>query len=125
MAQPLLTRALIGKILASPGEVLRFLFYLPKLLILIYRLMHDRRVSVFTKCIPFLALVYIVFPMDLVKEIFFGPLGFIDDIVVTYYLLKTFIKMCPSEVVEEHVRRLSISKPETARKGSRTEPPKG
>ena len=108
MPQPVLSRSFVSKILASPGEALRFLFHLPKLLLLVHRLMQDRRVPFFTKCIPLLAMVYIISPIDIIKEFMFGPLGYVDDIVVTYYLLKTFIKMCPREVVEEHVRRLSL-----------------
>jgi len=125
MPQPMLSRSLIGKILASPGEAAKFLYHLPKLLQLIHILMKDKRVSMFTKCIPLLAIVYIVYPIDIIKEFMFGPFGYIDDIVITYYLLKTFIKMCPEEVVREHVQRLSMKMPRTHDPEPRTEEPKG
>ncbi len=121
MAQPFLSRSLITKVLASPGEAMRFLFHLPKLLLLIHRLMRDRRVSFFTKCIPYLAIVYIISPIDIIKEFMFGPLGYIDDIVVTYYLLKTFVKMCPQPVVEEHVQQLSLKKPAKAKPNAKAQ----
>ena len=90
---------------------MRFLYHLPKLLLLIHRLMQDRRVPIFTKFIPLLAVIYIVYPLDIIKEVFFGPFGYLDDIVITYYLLKTFIKMCPQEVVRDHVQQLSMKMP--------------
>jgi uncharacterized membrane protein YkvA (DUF1232 family) len=116
---------LIGKILSSPGEAIKFLFHLPKLFLLINRLMADKRVSIFTKAIPLLAIVYIIFPLDLIKELFFGPFGYIDDVIVTYYLLKTFIKMCPREVVEEHVQNLSKPRPKAKAKDPSPPPSKG
>jgi len=125
MASPLLTRSLIGKILASPGEAIRFIYHLPKLLLLIHRLMTDKRVSVFAKLIPFLAVIYIVYPIDILKEIVFGPFGYLDDIVVTYYLLKTFIKMCPEEVVRDHVQQLSLKMPRMHTDSQARRKPKG
>lgn len=101
--------------MTAPYQAVRFVFHLPRLLALIHRLMTDRRVPIHAKAVPFLAIIYIISPFDLLKEFLFGPIGYIDDIVVTYYLLKTFIKMCPEEVVAEHVEALSL--PPTRRDG--------
>lgn len=108
MNHAFLTRSLLAKIMAAPYQAVRFVFHLPRLITLIHRLMTDRRVPIHAKAVPFLAIVYIISPLDLLKEFLFGPIGYVDDIVVTYYLLRTFIKMCPEEVVAEHVAALSL-----------------
>ena len=91
----------------TPADVIRFIFHLPKLVLLIHRLLNDKRVPFFTKLIPLGALLYVVMPFDILKD-FSLALGYVDDVVVVYILMKTFIKACPPEVVEEHVAQLSM-----------------
>jgi uncharacterized membrane protein YkvA (DUF1232 family) len=75
---------------------------------LIHRLMNDKRVPFHVKLLPPVALAYVVFPLDIIKDIPF--IGFVDDILVVYFLMKTFFRLCPEEVVQEHVHKLSRKK---------------
>jgi uncharacterized membrane protein YkvA (DUF1232 family) len=61
---------------------------------LIIRLMKDKRVHPLIKLLPFLSLLYLIFP-DLVP----GPF---DDAVVVTLFLQFFMALIPDELVEEH-----------------------
>lgn len=65
-----------------------------KQLQLIIRLLRDRRVHPLLKVLPFLSLLYLVFP-DLVP----GPL---DDAVVIALFLQFFLALVPNDLIEEH-----------------------
>lgn len=65
---------------------------------LVWRLLLDRRVPVFTKTIPFLAIVYIISPYDFIAD--WRPvLGQLDDLIVTVILFLLFIAASPRHVV--------------------------
>ena len=64
---------------------------------LIYKLMLDRRVSIFLKALPLASLVYLVLP-----ELF--PV--IDDALVLWLGAYLFVELCPDEIVDEHMRKL-------------------
>jgi uncharacterized membrane protein YkvA (DUF1232 family) len=70
-------------------------------LILVIRLMFDRRVSTTAKLIPLLMLVYIISPLDLIPDVFV-PLGIVDDITVLVIGLQLFIHSAPPGVVAEY-----------------------
>ena len=60
--------------------------------------MLDKRVPVFTKVIPFLAIAYIVSPYDVIAD--WRPLlGQFDDLIVTVILFLLFILASPRHVV--------------------------
>jgi hypothetical protein len=65
---------------------------------LIWRLMGDRRVSIFLKAIPTGSLIYLIAP-DLLP----GP---IDDALVIWLCFYLFIELCPPDVVAEHMKKL-------------------
>ncbi len=65
---------------------------------LILRLIADRRVNLLLKILPVGSLLYWLVP-DLVP----GP---IDDALVTFVGMYLFVELCPTEVVEEHLRDL-------------------
>lgn len=66
---------------------------------LVIRLMLDSRVNFFLKLIPFVSVIYFVFP-----DILPGP---IDDAVIMGVSFYLFIELCPPEIVEEHMRELT------------------
>ena len=66
---------------------------------LVIRLMLDSRVNFFLKLIPFVSVIYFVFP-----DIMPGP---IDDAVIMGVSFYLFIELCPPEIVEEHMRELT------------------
>ncbi len=70
-------------------------------LILVIRLMFDRRVSSAAKLIPLLLIVYIISPLDLIPDVFV-PLGIVDDLTVLVIGLQLFIHAAPRDVVQEY-----------------------
>ena len=65
-----------------------------KSLQLIIRLMKDQRVHLLVKILPFLSLIYLIYP-DFIP----GP---IDDGVVIALFLRIFLALVPDEYIEEH-----------------------
>ncbi len=72
---------------------------------LILRLMGDSRVSFLAKIIPVGALIYVIFPFDLIPDVALG-LGAIDDAAVVGLGYYFFIELCPPNVVQEHLKAL-------------------
>jgi uncharacterized membrane protein YkvA (DUF1232 family) len=71
-----------------------------------WRLFLDRRVPFWTKLIPLFALLYILSPFDLIPEIAFPVVGYLDDITVFFLSLLLFAHLAPKPLVEEHLRAL-------------------
>lgn len=94
-------------ILPWPMTVLRFLYHLPKTIALIARLLKDPRVPLRLKMLPYLGLLYIVLPFDLLRDFPLVYLGFWDDLIVNFLLLRAFVRRCPDEIVREHMLALS------------------
>lgn len=69
-----------------------------KRLKLFFRLMKDKRISPFLKIIPFLSLIYLVFP-----EMLLGP---VDDAVVMGLSIEIFMALVPKYILEEHEQAL-------------------
>ncbi len=67
---------------------------------LVWRLLLDKRVPLFTKIIPLLAVVYIVSPFDFIADRI-PMLGQFDDLIVTGILFLLFIAASPKEVVAD------------------------
>ena len=63
--------------------------------------MRDRRVPVFTKIIPLIAVVYLVSPIDILPDYKFPLFGHLDDVVVVTILLLLFIAAAPAHVVAD------------------------
>jgi len=73
---------------------------------LVWLLMRDSRVPLWLKTLPIGSLAYLVMPFDIVSDIF-PVLGQLDDLVIAFAGLATFISLCPSHVVEEHMATLT------------------
>jgi len=76
-----------------------------KKLQLIFRLMRDKRVHPLVKVLPFLSLIYLVYP-DLVP----GPF---DDAVVITLFLQFFLTLIPDELIDEHKFELELQEKNT------------
>ncbi len=61
---------------------------------LVFRLMADNRIQWWLKSLPFASLLYFIFP-----DIAPGP---IDDALVIFIGVYTFIELCPPAIVDEH-----------------------
>ena len=67
---------------------------------LVWRLLRDRRVPLFTKIIPVIAFLYLAWPTDVIKD-FIPILGHLDDLIVVSLLLLLFIAASPGQVVAD------------------------
>ena len=99
------------KILASVRRLglrglLQFIWHLPSFLKLFSRLVKDPRVSPWPKMLLLLILAYLVAPIDFLPDLLIG-VGQLDDLMVLFLGLKLFIRLCPSEVVQQHVRAIA------------------
>ena len=72
---------------------------------LIVSLMKDQRVHPLIKILPFLSLVYLVYP-----DFMPGPL---DDAVVIALFLQIFLALVPDKYIEEHRFELDYQQPES------------
>ncbi|MGH7770958.1 MAG: YkvA family protein [Candidatus Binatia bacterium] len=66
----------------------------------------DRRVPLPPKLLLVLLLAYVFAPVDLLPDFLVG-LGQIDDLVVIFIGLRAFVRLCPREVVHEHVHAIA------------------
>jgi len=84
---------------------LQFLLHLPHFVRLYWRLLWDRRVSIWPKALLVLSIIYFVSPVDLIPD-FIPFFGEVDDLIVLIAVCRLFIYFCPPEVVQEHVQRI-------------------
>ncbi|MCI6189989.1 MAG: DUF1232 domain-containing protein [Clostridium sp.] len=82
-------------------EISDYLFIVPDLITLIYRLLKDNRVSIKTKLIVSASLTYTCFPSDLIPDKI-PFIGKIDDIAVLFFALDRIAKDVPSNVILEN-----------------------
>ena len=68
--------------------------------------MKDSRVSLSPKLVVLGILAYVIVPTDFLPDFLIG-IGQIDDFLVIVAGLKLFIKLCPPEVVQEHLKSIS------------------
>ena len=59
----------------------------------------------YLKFLPFLAIVYLFVPVDLVPDFLIG-LGQLDDVTILLVGSKIFIELSPAHVVAKHVGRI-------------------
>ena len=90
-------------------RLLQFLLHLPNFLKLFSRLVRDPRVALGSKLVPLGVLGYLILPVDLLPDVFL-VLGQIDDLVVILLGLRLFIRLCPPEVVQEHVKAVAAGR---------------
>jgi len=84
----------------------RLLGHLPSFVKLFSRLVKDPRVSVSPKLLLAGILAYVILPADLLPDFLIG-VGQLDDLAVILGGLKLFLGLCPSEVVQEHLKAIA------------------
>lgn len=72
---------------------------------LVWLLFKDHRVSVWTKLVVPLSLIYLVSPIDFVPDVLLG-LGQLDDLGVILLGMTLFVKLCPPNLVDYYARQL-------------------
>lgn len=99
-------RETIGSYITRKGDRLGkardFLFLVPDVFILLWRLAQDKRVSGKNKVLLGTGLAYYIFPLDVMPELFLGPIGFLDDLVFGAYILNKMLLDTDEGIVREH-----------------------
>lgn len=72
---------------------------------LVYRLLRDPAVPIYLKVLPFLSLVYFIFPFDLIWDIY-PIVGQMDDLAIILALSKIFVTLSPQNVVAKHLAQI-------------------
>lgn len=91
----------INRLPENAEEYKDYLFILPDLVSLIYRLLKDKRVPVKTKLVMSSAIAYVMVPSDLIpNNIPF--IGVVDDIGVVFFALNKVINDVPLSVIVEN-----------------------
>jgi uncharacterized membrane protein YkvA (DUF1232 family) len=78
-----------------------FLSGLIKQLQLVWLLFKDKRVSLWTKLILPLSLLYLISPIDFLPDVIVG-LGQLDDLSIVLLGLTLFVKLCPPQIVNSY-----------------------
>ncbi|MGZ8519742.1 MAG: YkvA family protein [Candidatus Binatia bacterium] len=84
----------------------QLLTHLPSFVRLFARLIKDPRVSTSPKLVVAGILAYVILPTDLLPDFLIG-VGQMDDLAVILGGLKLFLRLCPSEVVQEHLNSIT------------------
>ena len=72
---------------------------------LVYYLVRDPDVPIYLKALPFLGLLYVLFPIDIITD-FIPVLGQVDDLMILTIGAKVFIEMAPAHVVAKHMAQM-------------------
>ncbi|MFI5317557.1 MAG: YkvA family protein [Myxococcota bacterium] len=86
---------------ARPG-VRDLLLFLPDLIVLLLRLAQDPRVPAGSKAVALFGVGYALSPIDLIPELFFGPLGFVDDLLVVAAAVSRIVNHVHPDLVNSH-----------------------
>ncbi len=91
-------------------------FLLPRLLPkiikfarLVWRLTFDKRVSIVLRALVPLAILYVISPIDLIKDRLPYGVGRFDDLIIMGLALLFLTKLAPPEIVDEHMGRIPKS----------------
>jgi len=104
----------------------KLIYHLPNFVKLFWRLFQDPRVPIYQKTIPILfgafslvaaTIYFVVLKMDLMPD-FLPVIGIMDDIIISVVIVFVpgawiFVKVCPKDVVLEHVERIDKEKRKT------------
>jgi len=75
-------------------------------ILLTWRLIRDPRVSLWSKAIPVLAVVYVLSPIDLIPDFIIG-IGQLDDLGLILAAMRLFEAVTPEYIVTEHRQEIA------------------
>lgn len=93
---------------ASVSKMGRQLYRLPgrQKAILVWRILRDDRVPPGAKLVFPALIAYLATPIDLLPD-FLPVVGHLDDLLVAALALWLFGRLCPRDILEEHLGKLS------------------
>ena len=74
---------------------------------LVYYLIKDPEVPFYLKLIPFVAVVYLLWPIDLITDVV-PFLGQLDDLTALLVTSKVFVELVPQHVVMRHLDAIRV-----------------
>ncbi|MCI0706627.1 MAG: DUF1232 domain-containing protein [Ignavibacteriae bacterium] len=80
----------------------RYILLAPDLFHLVSRLITEPKVPIELKAILGFALAYFVLPTDLLPEGFIGPAGYMEDIILTVWVLNRLINKTGPHIVQKY-----------------------
>jgi uncharacterized membrane protein YkvA (DUF1232 family) len=99
-------RLRVHSFLESHGRVAEkfgdYLLLVPDVFILLWRLVNDARVNGKNKVLLGTGIVYFVFPFDIIPEAIVGPIGYLDDLVFSVYILNKILADTDTAILREH-----------------------
>jgi uncharacterized membrane protein YkvA (DUF1232 family) len=95
-------RNLREKVAGYTGAYADYVLLVPDLFLLITRLMLDPRIDGKHKVYMGAALAYVISPIDFLSARRFGPLGYLDDLVVVVAALNMLFNEVDREIILEH-----------------------
>ena len=88
-----------GTLAGKAGE---YLLLAPDVFVLLWRLVSDSRVNSKNKVMLSSGIAYFLFPLDITPEAFFGPIGYIDDLIFAVLMLKHMLTDTDPAILREH-----------------------
>ncbi len=79
-----------------------FIMLTPDMFHLLVKLSLDSRVPSSKKIKLTGAIAYFISPIDLIPELFLGPLGYLDDISIAAYILNDLVNEIDPQIIKEH-----------------------
>jgi len=86
----------------AAGKAAGFLLLVPDVFILLWRLANDPRIHGKDKVLLGSGIAYFIFPLDLVPEAIFGPIGYLDDLVLAVFILNRMLGSADEALIREH-----------------------
>jgi uncharacterized membrane protein YkvA (DUF1232 family) len=83
-------------------EYLDYVLLAPDLFHLLVKLSLDPRINPVMKVKLLAVLAYFISPIDFLPEAILGPVGYIDDIALTAYVVNNILKDYDSSIINEH-----------------------
>ena len=83
-------------------ETLDVVLTIPDLLVLFKDLVNDPRIPGSLKGKIALCIAYVLSPVDLIPEIWLGPLGLVDDVAAMWILISKLITEIPADIIREN-----------------------
>jgi uncharacterized membrane protein YkvA (DUF1232 family) len=78
------------------------MLFLPDMVVLLLRLARDPRVPVGVKAVAMLGIGYALSPIDLLPEFLFGPIGFLDDLLIAAAAISYIVNHVHPDLVRAH-----------------------
>lgn len=87
---------------------------------LVFYLIKDRDVPIYLKALPFIGILYTLFPIDIITDVV-PVLGQLDDLTVLLIGAKVFIEMAPPQVVARYLDQMRGQPAATIVEGTATD----